>query len=98
MKIATAADPRSLALAVKRYYKSNPFMASIEFLGTYHLFSGDNCVNAALEARTEYPTGQNLQQYEYLTPAVASALRHGDVAGAIQNLGKVADRPVRLIQ
>jgi len=95
MKLATCEHPQALALAVRQHHKDHPFMAAVEFLGRYHLFSHpDSTHDAAMEAIHDFPGGNPAGEFEYLTPATLHALRNpqaspDDLLTTLRNLGRL---------
>jgi hypothetical protein len=95
MQIAIAANPAELAAAVRRFHKDHRFLCAIENPVTKKIAlyaSNSAAVDALIEARTDFPKGEVVGEYEYLSNAAIAALaatRGNPVAQALRHLGTV---------
>lgn len=83
MQIATVSDPLELARTISRLYKDHKFLCAIEkpFGGIAIYATDTSAVETLIQARTDYPKGEIVGEYQYLSPEFLRALRQGTLTG-----------------
>jgi hypothetical protein len=102
MYLTTCPDPVRLSAAVAHHCRTSARHLCAVTLpgGTYVLYGSPDSTHAAkIEALSDHPLAQHVQEFEYLPPMTVQSLARGSqdpIQSTLQALGQVGTLPVSL--